>query len=80
VNPLTASAFDLPDHLTRKADPTLVAGDERHFAAIAESLEQSVADLSDRLDAQRKAPGGTGQAAIGERDHGEDPGCSGGRA
>jgi hypothetical protein len=56
VNPLSTSAFDLPDHLTRKADPTLITGDEQHFAAIAESLEQSIADLSDRLDAERKAP------------------------
>src|SRR4051812_12881104 len=64
VNPLTTSAFDLPDHLTPKADPTLIAGDEQHFAAIAESLEQSIADLSDHLDAERKAPGGIGQAAM----------------
>ena len=62
--PLTTSAFDLPDHLAAKADPALIAGDERHFAAIAESLEQSIADLSDRLDAERKAPGGTGQEAM----------------
>ena len=64
VNPLTTSAFDLPDHLTPKADPTLIAGDEQHFAAIAKSLEQSIADLSDRLDAERKAPGGIGQEAM----------------
>jgi hypothetical protein len=64
VNPLTTSAFDLPDHLSPKADPTLIAGDEQHFAAIAESLEQSIADLSDRLDAERKAPGGIGQQAM----------------
>ena len=57
---LTTSAFDLPDHLAAKADPTLIAGDERHFAAVAESLEQSIADLSDRLDAERTAPGGIG--------------------
>src|SRR5213078_1437390 len=38
--------------------------DEQHFAAIVESLEQSVADLSDRLDAERKAPGGIGQKAL----------------
>ncbi|WP_239312870.1 RNA polymerase recycling motor ATPase HelR [Frankia sp. Cj3] len=67
MNPLIASAFDLPDHLTPKADPTLIAGDEQHFAAIAESLEQSIADLSDRLDAERKAPGGIGREAM-ERD------------
>ncbi|HEX6578192.1 MAG TPA: RNA polymerase recycling motor ATPase HelR, partial [Jiangellaceae bacterium] len=61
---LTTSAFDLPDHLAPKADPALIAGDEQHFAAIATSLEQSIADLSDRLDAERKAPGGSGQAAL----------------
>jgi hypothetical protein len=61
---LTTNAFDLPDHLTAKADPRLIAGDEQHFGAIAESLEQSIADLSDRLDAERKAPGGIGQEAM----------------
>ena len=64
MNPLTTSAFDLPDHLAAKADPALIAGDEQHFAAIAESLEQSIADLSDRLDAERKAPGGMGRQAL----------------
>ena len=64
MNPLTTSAFDLPDRLAPKADPALIAGDEQHFAAIAESLEQSIADLSDRLDAARKAPGGIGQEAM----------------
>ena len=67
------SAFDLPDNLKAKADPALIAGDERHFAAIAESLERSIADLSDRLDTARRAAGesevvsvsaGTGQAAM----------------
>jgi hypothetical protein len=64
VKPLSTSAFDLPDNLTAKADPTLIADDEQHFAAIAESLRKSIADLSDRLDAERKAPGGTGQEAL----------------
>ncbi|MEU2005475.1 RNA polymerase recycling motor ATPase HelR [Rhodococcus sp. NPDC019627] len=67
MNPLTTTAFDLPDHLTAKADPALIAGDERHFAAIAESLEQSIADLSRRIDAERKAPRRLGQEAM-ERD------------
>jgi DNA helicase IV len=64
VTPVTAGVFDLPDHLAAKADPALIAGDELHFAAIAESLEQSIADLSDRLDAERVAPGGIGQEAM----------------
>src|ERR1700758_835634 len=64
VNSLTTSAFDLPDRLSAKADPALIADDERHFAAIAESLEQTIADLSARLDAERRAPGGIGQKAL----------------
>jgi len=64
MNPLTTSAFDLPGNLAAKADPTLIAHDEQHFAAIAASLEQSIADLSDRLDAARRAPGGIGQEAM----------------
>jgi DNA helicase IV len=64
VNPLTTSAFDLPDHLSPKADPTLIARDEKRFAAIADSLEQSIAELSGRLETLRKAPGGIGQKAL----------------
>ena len=67
MRPLTARAFDLPDHLAPKADPALIAGDERHFAAIEESLEQSIADLSRRIDSERKAPRRLGQEAM-ERD------------
>lgn len=67
MNPLTTSAFDLPDLLSPKAAPMLIDGDEQHFAAIAESLEQAIAELSDRLDAERKAPGGIGREAM-ERD------------
>jgi DNA helicase IV len=64
VTPLTTSAFDLPDRLSSKADPTLIAADEQHFAAISACLEQSIAELTDRLDAERKAPGGIGQQAM----------------
>jgi hypothetical protein len=58
------SAFDLPDSLAAKAEPALVGRDEQHFAAIADRLEESIAELSGRLDAERKAPGGTGQQAL----------------
>lgn len=60
----TTAAFALPDHLAAKADPRLVADDERHFAAIRTTLEESIADLSERLDQERRAPGGEGQAAM----------------
>ncbi|MBQ1091952.1 RNA polymerase recycling motor ATPase HelR [Streptomyces sp. B93] len=65
--PVTFSAFALPDRLSAKTDPALTARDERHFAAVAESLEQSITELSDRLDAARRAPGGAGREAL-ERD------------
>jgi hypothetical protein len=64
VNALSTSVFDLPDRLAAKADPALIAADERHLAAIAERLEHSISELSDRLEATRRAPGGTGQAAL----------------
>jgi DNA helicase IV len=64
VNYLTTSAFDLPDRLAAKADPALIARDEQQFAAIAQSLEQSIADLADRLEVESRAPGGIGQAAM----------------
>ncbi|MCG0064186.1 AAA family ATPase [Streptomyces tricolor] len=62
--PLTSSVFDLPERLAPKADPALIADDERHFAAVAKCLEQSVAELTERLDAERRAPGGTGRQAM----------------
>jgi DNA helicase IV len=64
VIPVTTTAFNLPEHLVAKADPALIAGDEEHLAAVAESLEGQIAELSERLDAQRKAAGGTGRRAL----------------
>ena len=64
MSPVTTSAFDLPDRLAAKAAPTLIGGDEQHFAAVGESLARSIAELSARLDAERRAPGGTGQEAL----------------
>jgi hypothetical protein len=58
------SAFNLPEWLAAKADPTLITRDEQHFAAIASSVARSVAELSDRLDVARKAPGRAGQNAM----------------
>ncbi|MFD6187341.1 RNA polymerase recycling motor ATPase HelR [Streptomyces goshikiensis] len=64
MNPVTTTAFDLPERLSAKADPTLVAADERHFAAIAKSLDEAIAELSDRLVELRRAPGGLGREAM----------------
>ncbi len=60
----TTTAFALRDPAGPKADAALIAEDERHFAAIVTALQTSVADLSARLDAARRAPGGAGQAAL----------------
>ncbi|MFD8717346.1 RNA polymerase recycling motor ATPase HelR [Streptomyces sp. NPDC059629] len=64
MHPLTTSAFDLPERLSAKAAPALIADDERHFAAVARCLDETIAELSARLDAELRAPGGTGRAAM----------------
>ncbi|MFJ6723783.1 RNA polymerase recycling motor ATPase HelR [Streptomyces sp. NPDC091281] len=64
THPLTTSVFRLPARLAAKADPALTGRDERHFAAIAESLAETIADLSGQLDAVLRAPGGLGRAAM----------------
>lgn len=58
------SAFDLPENLSAKADPNLIRADDDHFAAIAATLRQTVADLTERLEAARRAPGGSGEEAL----------------
>ncbi|MBD9724440.1 RNA polymerase recycling motor ATPase HelR [Streptomyces caniscabiei] len=68
MNPPTThtdpSAFRLPDRLAAKADPALIATDERHFATLATCLAQSIAEVSAQLDAARRAPGGLGRHAM----------------
>jgi DNA helicase IV len=64
VSPLTASAFDLPDRLAAKADPALIGADEQHFAAIGQTLAETVAELSVRLEEELRAEGGLGQASM----------------
>lgn len=63
----TTSVFDLPEHLSAKADPRLAELDEQHFAALSRSLEQTVTSLTARLAAVRRSPAGSGQTAV-ERD------------
>ncbi|GIE46248.1 RNA polymerase recycling motor ATPase HelR [Actinoplanes lobatus] len=56
--------FHLPGNLAAKAEPALIAADERHFAVLAESLEQRLSELSDRLGTARRARAGIGQQAL----------------
>lgn len=58
--PHLSSPFALPDRLAAKADPALIAGDERHFVAVAAALAAAVSELTARLDELRRAPGGDG--------------------
>ena len=58
------SVFHLPPDLAAKADPRLIAADEQHFAAVAASLSEQLAALTDRLAEERRKPGGRGQAAL----------------
>ncbi len=64
MNQQATNAFELSDRLAAKADPKLIAADEEHFAAIGKSIAQSLAELSDRLDAVRRAPAGKGRQAV----------------
>ena len=61
TDPVSTSAFELPDRLAAKADPTLIAADERHFADIAARLDDEKADLAERLAVARRQ-------TIGERE------------
>ncbi len=67
MNVLGSSVFDLPESLRAKLEPALIARDEEQFAAIAEALEQSIADLTRRLHDERRSPTRHGQEAM-ERD------------
>lgn len=59
-----APTFALPDRLSAKADPALIADDETRFAAIAGALDATTADLEQRLAAVRRQPAGRGQATL----------------
>ncbi|WP_093616268.1 RNA polymerase recycling motor ATPase HelR [Actinoplanes philippinensis] len=64
----TTSAFALPERLAAKAAPALIAADEQHFAGMAAGLARSIAELSERLDAERRAPAGKGRQAVDRDD------------
>ncbi|WP_436532396.1 RNA polymerase recycling motor ATPase HelR [Actinoplanes sp. HUAS TT8] len=61
------NVFDLRNH-PAKDDATLIGEDEKHFIAMAESLAQSIAELEQRLEIERKAPAGKGRQAVDRDD------------
>jgi len=62
-----STAFAIPPRLAAKSDPVLIAADERHFAAIEDSLRTAVADTEHRLAELRLRQADSGQEAL-ERD------------
>ncbi|MEV4348428.1 RNA polymerase recycling motor ATPase HelR [Actinoplanes sp. NPDC049596] len=62
------SAFRLPGNLAAKDDPALIADDEKHFAAVEQSLRESIAELTERLEIERRAPAGMGRQAVDRDD------------
>ncbi|TYQ02063.1 UNVERIFIED_ORG: DNA helicase IV [Gordonia westfalica J30] len=62
--PEPSTVFDLPTRLSAKADPALIADDERHFATIAAGLAKSIADATNRIDVLRRSDGGGGRRAL----------------
>ncbi|MGA1837207.1 RNA polymerase recycling motor ATPase HelR [Herbiconiux sp. 11R-BC] len=56
--------FDLPERLSAKADPALIADDEEHLSAVARNLERSIAALIEHRSAALRGPGGSGQQAL----------------
>lgn len=63
----TDTVFDLPEHLTAKADPNLIAADQRQLSAIQATVEQQTVEATEQLDALKKQARGTGEYAL-ERD------------
>jgi DNA helicase IV len=64
---VTSRVFDLPDRLAAKAEPELIADDERRFAAIAAAVRTQLAELEGRLDEARLRTGENNQEVL-ERD------------
>ena len=58
------TAFNLPGHLAAKADPGLIAADERHLTSIADCIADQVAAVSKQLDELRQAPARRGRQAL----------------
>lgn len=62
--PLPTSPFVLPERLSAKADPVLIARDQRQFAAISASLDEQIGMVAGRLESALKGPARGGQQAL----------------
>lgn len=60
----STAVFALPDSLSPKNDPALVADDTRHFASITTNLRRTLADADERLQHLRREAGGRGRRAV----------------
>lgn len=60
-SPKSTTVFDLPANRSAKADPRLVAADERHLIAVADTFESHLDELTERLATLRRSLAGKGR-------------------
>ncbi|WP_035717607.1 MULTISPECIES: RNA polymerase recycling motor ATPase HelR [Gordonia] len=60
----TTVVFALPDQLSPKNDPVLIADDTRHFTSITTSLRRTLTDAEERLQGLLREAGGKGRRAV----------------
>lgn len=63
-NTLASGRFRLRDHRAAKAAPRLLERDEAQLADVVRAVDDTLDDLSARLEAARRAPIGEGQEAL----------------
>ncbi|WP_154767725.1 RNA polymerase recycling motor ATPase HelR [Nakamurella alba] len=61
---MSTTVFDLPDRLSAKADPALIADDLEYFAEIERCLQESIDDVTARLEEERLSPARHGAEAL----------------
>ncbi len=64
VSSTTTVVFTLPDQLSPKNDPALIADDTRHFTSITTSLRRTLTDAEERLQGLLREAGGKGRRAV----------------
>ncbi|WP_235347089.1 RNA polymerase recycling motor ATPase HelR [Brevibacterium sp. UCMA 11754] len=61
---MPSTVFNLPSRLSAKNTPKLIAADDAHFARISGRIDSEHATVESRLADLRRAPGGSGEAAL----------------
>ncbi|TSI17631.1 RNA polymerase recycling motor ATPase HelR [Brevibacterium aurantiacum] len=61
---MPSTVFNLPSRLSAKDTPELISADDAHFARISGRIDSELAAVESRLADLRRAPGGSGEAAL----------------